>query len=81
MGGSQRFGVARKTICQSADPGDKIVLSSRRHAKPKLRPGGYLLVDDVNFWPSPAALPIPDGWAVVDDSTNGLKRCLIWRAT
>src|SRR6516225_8495320 len=40
MGGSQRFGVARKTICQSADPGDKIVLSSRRHAKPKLRPGG-----------------------------------------
>lgn len=51
-----------------------------RRVVPKLRPGGLLLVDDVNFWPSPAALPVPDGWSVADDSTNGLKRCVIWRA-
>src|SRR6516165_11732171 len=30
MSGSQRSGLVRKTICQSADPGDKIVPSSRR---------------------------------------------------
>ena len=52
-----------------------------RHLVPKIAPGGYLLVDDVNFWPSPAAIPVPGSWKVADDSTNGIKRCIIWQAT
>ena len=51
-----------------------------RRAVRKLRAGGYLLVDDVNFWPKPQLIPVPRDWQVVDDSTNGLKRCLIWQA-
>ncbi len=51
-----------------------------RRLLPKIKPGGYLLVDDINMWPSPAALPIPPGWRVADDSTNGVKRCIIWQA-
>lgn len=52
-----------------------------RRAVPKVKPGGYLLVDDINLWPSPDALPVPAGWQVADDSTNGLKRCIVWQAT
>ncbi|MCS7022043.1 MAG: class I SAM-dependent methyltransferase [Gemmataceae bacterium] len=52
-----------------------------RHIIPKIAPGGYLLVDDVNRWPSPEALPIPKSWSIVNDSTNGIKRCIIWQAT
>jgi hypothetical protein len=51
-----------------------------RRSVPKIKSGGYLLVDDVNRWPSLRDLPVPDRWLVVDDSTNGLKRCVIWRA-
>jgi hypothetical protein len=51
-----------------------------RHLVPKMVPNGYLLVDDINLWPSPDVLPIPPGWRVVDDSTNGVKRCIIWQA-
>jgi predicted O-methyltransferase YrrM len=51
-----------------------------RHATKKLAPGGYLLVDDANRWPSLAALDVPPNWRIVDDSTNGLKRCVIWQA-
>ena len=51
-----------------------------KHLVPKVAPGGYLLVDDINLWPSLAALPVPAGWRVADDSTNGLKRCVVWRA-
>jgi hypothetical protein len=51
-----------------------------RHLIPKIAPRGYLLVDDVNLWPSPEALPVPAGWSVADDSTNGIKRCIIWQA-
>jgi hypothetical protein len=51
-----------------------------RRAIPKVAPGGYLLVDDINLWPSPAALPVPADWRVADDSTNGVKRCIIWQA-
>ncbi len=51
-----------------------------RHLIPKLVPGGYLLVDDINLWRSPEELPIPQHWRVVDDSTNGIKRCLVWQA-
>jgi len=50
-----------------------------RHLIPKIAPRGYLLVDDVNFWPSPEALPVPASWSVADDSTNGIKRCIIWQ--
>ena len=50
-----------------------------RHVVPKMAPNGYLLVDDLNFWPSPAALPIPPSWRIVDDSTDGIKRCIIWQ--
>ena len=52
-----------------------------RRALPKLRRGGYLLVDDVNMWPNIQAIGVPDSWRVVDDSTNGIKRCLIWQAS
>ena len=51
------------------------------HAVPKVAPGGYLVVDDANMWPALDALPVPSGWRVADDSTNGVKRCLIWQAT
>lgn len=51
-----------------------------RQLIPKIAAGGYLLVDDINLWPSPETLPIPPTWKVVDDSTNGLKRCIIWQA-
>jgi predicted O-methyltransferase YrrM len=52
-----------------------------KHLIPKIAHQGYLLVDDVNMWPSPQAIPIPAGWPVVDDSTNGIKRCIIWQAS
>ena len=45
----------------------------------KLKSGGFLLVDDINLWPAPASLPVPDGWPVVDRSSNGIKQTWIWR--
>jgi predicted O-methyltransferase YrrM len=51
-----------------------------RRAVPKLKAGGYLLVDDVDFWGAVERLPVPLDWKIVDDSTNGLKRCLIWQS-
>lgn len=50
-----------------------------RCAAAKIAPGGWLLVDDVNFWPSIASIPAPAGWSIADDSTNGIKRCIIWQ--
>jgi hypothetical protein len=50
-----------------------------RHVVPKLAAGGFLLVDDINLWPSLVDLPIPRDWKIVDDSTNGVKRCIIWQ--
>ncbi|WP_044252067.1 class I SAM-dependent methyltransferase [Isosphaera pallida] len=50
-----------------------------RRILPKLRPGGLLIVDDVNLWPSLENLPVPSSWTIADDSSNGLKRCVIWR--
>ena len=49
------------------------------HSIVKIRIGGYLLVDDVNMWTSISSLPIPLEWKIVDDSTNGIKRCVIWQ--
>ena len=51
-----------------------------RHLVPKIASGGYLLVDDIDLWPTPESLPVPEDWRVVDDSTNGVKRCVIWQA-
>jgi len=51
-----------------------------RHLIPKIALGGYLLVDDINLWGSPDELPIPADWHVADDSTNGIKRCIVWQA-
>lgn len=51
-----------------------------RHLVAKIAPGGYLLVDDINMWPSPESLNVPTEWRIVDDSTNGVKRCIIWQA-
>jgi predicted O-methyltransferase YrrM len=51
-----------------------------RHATRKLAPRGYLLLDDANRWPSLAALGVPPHFRIVDDSTNGIKRCVIWQA-
>ena len=50
-----------------------------RHLVPKIAPGGYLLVDDINMWPSLTTLPVPEDWSIVNDSTNGIKRCIIWK--
>ena len=51
-----------------------------KHLVPKIAPGGYLLVDDINIWPSAESLPVPADWRRADDSTNGVKRCIIWQA-
>lgn len=51
-----------------------------RHVLDKISPGGYLLVDDVNMWPSPVEVGVPEKWRVVDDSSNGVKRCIIWQS-
>jgi len=52
-----------------------------RHSAKKLASGGYLLVDDVERWPSLAALGVPPDWHIVDDSSNGIKRCVIWQSS
>jgi hypothetical protein len=45
----------------------------------KLRPGGFLLVDDLNLWPTRDDIPIPATWLVVDLGSNGLKQTCVWR--
>lgn len=50
-----------------------------RHLLPKIAPGGYLLVDDCNIWSSFDRIPVPADWPIVDDSSNGVKRCVIWQ--
>lgn len=52
-----------------------------RHAAAKLAPAGYLLVDDANRWPALDRMPVPGTWRIADDSTNGIKRTVIWQAT
>jgi predicted O-methyltransferase YrrM len=52
-----------------------------RHVLPKIAPGGYLLVDDIDRWPSLDEFTIPSSWRIVDDSTNGMKRCVVWQAS
>lgn len=50
------------------------------HLIPKIAPRGFLLVDDINLWPTKEALPVPATWSIVDDSTNTIKRCIVWQA-
>jgi predicted O-methyltransferase YrrM len=51
-----------------------------RRVIPKIAKDGYLLVDDANRWGSLADLNIPTNWRIADDSTNDVKRCVIWQA-
>ncbi|MBF2005158.1 class I SAM-dependent methyltransferase [Chlorogloeopsis fritschii PCC 9212] len=45
----------------------------------KIKPSGYLLIDDTNKWNSLDVLKIPQDWSVVHQSTNGLKTAMIWQ--
>lgn len=49
-----------------------------RRSVPKIRPGGLLLVDDVERWPDLSAIPVPADWPVADLSSNGLKQTCVW---
>jgi len=50
-----------------------------RYATKKLARGGCLLVDDINMWTTLAEVGVPESWRIVDDSTNGIKRCVVWQ--
>jgi predicted O-methyltransferase YrrM len=50
-----------------------------RNALDKLKPGGLLLVDDVNMWGAPELLPVPAEWPLVHRSGNGLKLTCVWK--
>jgi Methyltransferase domain len=45
----------------------------------KLKPGGLLLVDDLNLWPDRRAIPVPSTWTMTHESTNGIKSTGVWR--
>ncbi len=51
-----------------------------RAVVPKFAPGGLLVLDDAQRYPSRADIPVPLHWPLVDKSTDGLKDALIWRA-
>lgn len=50
------------------------------HSIPKLKSGGIIIVDDIDYWGKVENIPVPKNWKVIDDSTNGLKRCIIWQS-
>lgn len=50
-----------------------------RACSPKLRPGGLLLVDDINWWGGADHVPVPTGWPRVHLSGNGLKATGVWQ--
>ena len=45
----------------------------------KLKPLGYLMVDDSQFWQSPQQLGIPTDWPRVSHTSNGIKMTSIWQ--
>ncbi|WP_373529163.1 class I SAM-dependent methyltransferase [Nostoc sp.] len=45
----------------------------------KIKPSGYLLIDDTNMWNSLDLLKIPENWLIVNQSTNGIKTAVIWQ--
>ncbi|WP_442506626.1 class I SAM-dependent methyltransferase [Novipirellula sp. SH528] len=50
-----------------------------KHSLNKIRPGGFLVVDDTNMWSQADELPIPSNWTCVDTSSNGIKTAKIWQ--
>ena len=50
-----------------------------RCAIPKIKQGGYLVVDDTQMWDSNGGPPVPADWNCIDSSTNGLKTTKIWK--
>ncbi len=50
-----------------------------RVARPKLAPGGLLLVDDLELWRDGVRLPVPADWEQVHESSNGIKRTGVWK--
>jgi len=48
-------------------------------AHSKIRPGGYIVVDDTNLWNDVGGPPVAKEWACVDTSTNGIKTAKIWQ--
>lgn len=49
-----------------------------KHALPKLKPGGLLLVDDADWLPTPE-WGVPQSWPIVHESRNSYKSTIIWR--
>jgi len=49
-----------------------------RQSHCKLKPGGFLLVDDANLWPDTKP-PVLTHWLEVSRSSNGLKTTVIWQ--
>ena len=49
------------------------------HCPAKLKPGGLLLVDDVNLWGKLELVRVPGGWPLVHGGTNGIKRTCLWQ--
>lgn len=50
-----------------------------RASPSKLRPGALLLVDDADMWGGPEGVPVPNGWRLLHESTNGLKISTVWQ--
>jgi hypothetical protein len=50
-----------------------------RESLGKIKPGGYLLIDDTNMWSSFDALKIPENWEIVNQATNGIKTTIVWQ--
>lgn len=45
----------------------------------KLKAGGLLLIDDINWLGGPQGVPVPDGWRLVHQSGDTLKTTGIWQ--
>jgi len=50
-----------------------------RQCTPKVKPGGFLLVDDVDIWGGVERVPTGSAWSLVHESTNGLKSTAVWQ--
>jgi hypothetical protein len=48
-----------------------------RHVLSKVRSGGFLLIDDLGYWPDDP--PVPGDWQLVSRSGNGIKETGIWQ--
>lgn len=50
-----------------------------RTCPPKLKQGGLLLVDDINWLGGPGGVPVPEEWELVHVSGTRLKTTGIWK--